>query len=155
MLLLTLALSTFSFLVFRSACTSSNSSRYSTISSWPAKAAHRRGVLPSWLAKIQCAYKVYYKKYILNIMPFPACITCSTAKIHADVSLKQFLILSLNTAYWRLHPKWNENNIVPECLSARLLILQCVFSVGRVGLWLPSCFRNAICHTLRMEFVTL
>ena len=34
--------------------------------------------------------------------------------------------------------------IIAERLSARLLILQCVFSVGEVWLWLPSCFRNAI-----------
>ena len=31
------------------------------------------------------------------------------------------------------HPP-NENEIVAECLSTRLLILQCVFSVG--GVWL-------------------
>ena len=32
------------------------------------------------------------------------------------------------------------------CLSARLLILQRVFSVGEVWLWLLSHLRNAICH---------
>ena len=33
--------------------------------------------------------------------------------------------------------------LVAECLSARLLILQSVFSVGRVWPQLPSHFRNA------------
>ena len=40
--------------------------------------------------------------------------------------------------------------IVAERLSARLLILQCVFSVGRVWPCIPSCFKNIICHILGM-----
>ena len=41
--------------------------------------------------------------------------------------------------------------LVAERLSVRLLILQCVFSVG--GLWpqLPFRFRNAICHASEMQ----
>ena len=44
-----------------------------------------------------------------------------------------------------------ESTIVAEHLSARLLILQSVFSVG--GMWpqLPSRFRNAICHASEMQ----
>ena len=37
--------------------------------------------------------------------------------------------------------------VIAERLSVRLLILQCVFSVGGVWPQLPSHFRNAICHT--------
>ena len=43
------------------------------------------------------------------------------------------------------------SNIIAEHLSARLLILQCVFLVGGVWHWLPSRFRNAICHALGMQ----
>ena len=51
--------------------------------------------------------------------------------------------------------KWFEDSfiasIIAEHLSARLLILQSVFSVG--GMWsqLLSCFRTAICHASGMQ----
>ena len=41
--------------------------------------------------------------------------------------------------------------IIAEHLSARLLILQCVFAVGGVWLWVPSRFRNSICHASGMQ----
>ena len=41
--------------------------------------------------------------------------------------------------------------IIVKRLSVRLLVLQCVFSVGRVWPQLPSHFRNAICHTSGMQ----
>ena len=41
--------------------------------------------------------------------------------------------------------------LIAERLSAKLLILQSVFSVGGVWPQLPSRSRNAICHTSRMQ----
>ena len=41
--------------------------------------------------------------------------------------------------------------LVAERLSARLLILQSVFSVSGVWPQLPSRFRNAICHASGMQ----
>ena len=49
---------------------------------------------------------------------------------------------------WLLH-------VIAERLSARVLILQSMFSVGGVWPQLPSHFRNAICHTSGMQFVIL
>ena len=42
-------------------------------------------------------------------------------------------------------------DVIAERLSARLLILQSVFSVGGVWPQLPSRFRNAICHASGMQ----
>ena len=51
--------------------------------------------------------------------------------------------------------KWFEDSfiasIIAKRLSARLLILQSVYSVGGVWPQLPSCFRNAICHASGMQ----
>ena len=55
---------------------------------------------------------------------------------------------------WLLHYScltYSIRQIVAKRLSTRLLILQRVFLVGGVWLWLPSHFRNAICHGLGMQ----
>ena len=41
--------------------------------------------------------------------------------------------------------------VIAGRLSARLLILQCMFSVSGVWPQLPSHFRNAICHASGMQ----
>ena len=43
------------------------------------------------------------------------------------------------------------SHIIAKRLSARLLILQCVFSVGEVWSQFSSRFRNAICHASGMQ----
>ena len=55
-----------------------------------------------------------------------------------------------------MHLGISEAYVVAERLSARLLFLQSVFSIGGVWPQLPSRFRNAaISHTLGMQLVML
>ena len=64
--------------------------------------------------------------------------------------------MALHTSTVIMHLGISETYVVAERLSARLLFLQSVFSIGGVWPQLPSRFRNAaISHTLGMQLVTL
>ena len=59
--------------------------------------------------------------------------------------------MALHTSIVIMHLGISEAYVVAERLSARLLFLQSVFSVGGVWPQLPSRFRNAISHALGMQ----